>query len=249
MVIIVVDEAAKMTEPELWPAFGVYNPDVYLLVGDQFQLRPFILSSQTTRTLSNGVELQNGFAAQLSRSFYSRAIDNGHPFVMFDTQHRMTSEIAEVVNKVFYRNTLKTAETLDPLTLQVSKRIQRYNKKALGVKADSIFVHVGTGVCSIDEAASRSRFNVENMAWVLNMIRDLLTVKPTTASEILILVPYLSQWERYRMALHAWNLDKPALKIDEVKVRTIDPFQGGEHLIVFLDLVVTDSLGNTVLDS
>lgn len=49
-ILIAVDEAAKIAEPELWPVLAFYHPRAWLLVGDQLQLRPTIPSSPDTRT-------------------------------------------------------------------------------------------------------------------------------------------------------------------------------------------------------
>ncbi|GFG01584.1 hypothetical protein IFM53868_11018, partial [Aspergillus udagawae] len=42
---ILVDEAARATEPELWPMLAFFNPNAFVLIGNHHQLRPLVLSS------------------------------------------------------------------------------------------------------------------------------------------------------------------------------------------------------------
>lgn len=50
---ILVDEAARATEPELWPALAFFNPNAFILIGDHHQLRLLVLSSRKQNPLAN----------------------------------------------------------------------------------------------------------------------------------------------------------------------------------------------------
>jgi superfamily I DNA and/or RNA helicase len=42
--VVIIDEAAKPTEPETWNALANYQPRVKILDGDHQQLKPVVLS-------------------------------------------------------------------------------------------------------------------------------------------------------------------------------------------------------------
>ena len=53
-------------ELELWPAFDIYNPEAYLLVGDQLELRCIFRFNWDLKTQSGAVTLEK-WILQLNR--------------------------------------------------------------------------------------------------------------------------------------------------------------------------------------
>lgn len=94
--LVLVDEAAKTSEPELWPLPAWFNPEAYLLVGDQKQLRPVVMSSG----------FENPLGDQLQLSLFNRLHLSGFMDTMLNLQHRMHPDIAALIQEVFYDNRL-----------------------------------------------------------------------------------------------------------------------------------------------
>ncbi|KAL2854942.1 AAA domain-containing protein [Aspergillus pseudoustus] len=64
---IIVDEAARYTEPDLWPVLAWYRPRALLLVGEHHQLKPFVFTGLAENPLTH----------QLQVSLFSRLYYNG----------------------------------------------------------------------------------------------------------------------------------------------------------------------------
>ncbi|KAL4912651.1 hypothetical protein BDW62DRAFT_194116 [Aspergillus aurantiobrunneus] len=62
--VIAVDEAARLMEPELWPALTWYTPRAVLLIGDHRQLRPLVF----TRPAEHPFSPQPGLSLFLASS-------------------------------------------------------------------------------------------------------------------------------------------------------------------------------------
>jgi hypothetical protein len=229
--IIFVDEAAKAAEPDLWPAFTHYNPRAYILVGDHKQLHPTVMSKA----------VENGFAPQLSISPFERFQANGLPSVMFEEQHRMHPEISQLVSKVFYGGKLRDApNVLDEKV--ISTRIREYNTEIFSCTSTLMFINIHQGK-RIQAGPNRSSMNFSNMAFVINLVTDLLRRRIAEPKDILILVPYESQYVGYLTSLTSLAEAEQDIDTRGITVRKIDGFQGGERPISILDLTVTDSLG------
>ncbi|PGH05731.1 hypothetical protein AJ80_08288 [Polytolypa hystricis UAMH7299] len=97
-VFILIDEAARRTEPAMWPILSCYNPHAYILFGDHQQLRSTAMSSCSVNDPRIEAKvLQNRLAPQLAKYLFARLIENGMKHVMFTGEHCMQRQIAHVV--------------------------------------------------------------------------------------------------------------------------------------------------------
>ncbi|KAF9885493.1 hypothetical protein FE257_012820 [Aspergillus nanangensis] len=228
--IIAIDEAAKVTEPELWPILAWFKPDAFLLMGDQKQLQPVVLSSRE----------DNPFRDQLSVSFFTRMHLAGLMRVMFREQHRMCPDISRVVNKVFYHSQLQDAESVctpDPL----SQNLTVWNGSKFGVSSPLVFMENRNG--QTDRDSSGSSYNMSNIKVSLTLVENLLVDNVATGRDITIITPYQAQMSRYCDYLYRLQVEKPTIGVEKVSVFTVDSFQGGEAPLVIVDLVATKRAG------
>ncbi|KAK2749152.1 hypothetical protein FQN57_006767 [Myotisia sp. PD_48] len=127
--VIVVDEAAKARESEMWNILSDYRPIAILLAGDQNQLRPFVQDSPA----------ENNFALQMSISLFLRLITGGFPYIMFRTQHRMQKDICDMVSSLSYSGKLETAN-LSVEHQEMDQRVLQYNERKFGKPSNILFL-------------------------------------------------------------------------------------------------------------
>ena len=94
--LIIVDEATRAVEPDMWNILGNYAKTPLVLIGDEAQLRPVVMS-----TLN-----ENGFMQPLRVSFFQRLKMLGHPSVLFKIQYRMVAPVGTMISTLFYRGRL-----------------------------------------------------------------------------------------------------------------------------------------------
>jgi superfamily I DNA and/or RNA helicase len=116
--VIIVDEVGIMHESLLWPVLAVYDLNVFLLLGDDCQLRPHSTSSRES----------NPFRPQYQTSLLSRLVASGSLAGTLAVQHRMTTDIAWLLNSVFYCGRLWTYPTTHYFVRHEAKKIRDFNR-------------------------------------------------------------------------------------------------------------------------
>ncbi|KAF7505203.1 hypothetical protein GJ744_001193 [Endocarpon pusillum] len=96
---MVIDEAARPTEPEIWTVFAHYAPIGRLLIGDTRQLGPHV---QSPFALKKGEENPNGFASQQGLSYMGRLESNGFSVTTLTEQNWAVPGISATYNNAFY---------------------------------------------------------------------------------------------------------------------------------------------------
>jgi superfamily I DNA and/or RNA helicase len=97
--VTVIDEAAQSVEPSTLIALRKGCRQC-IMVGDQRQLPATIFSDIVCKYNYN-------------RSLFERLIESGHPYVMLNTQYRMTPEIARFPSEQFYYNKLTNGSNVE----------------------------------------------------------------------------------------------------------------------------------------
>lgn len=80
---VAVDGAAQVAEPELWPVLAYYKLQAFILVGDQKQLCPIVLSSFQQRL----------FSPRMQGLLFARLHWNGLAGPMLNLQHHVSDLI------------------------------------------------------------------------------------------------------------------------------------------------------------
>jgi superfamily I DNA and/or RNA helicase len=240
--VIIVDDAGMMHESLLWPVLAVYDPNVFLLLGDDRQLRPHSTSSRES----------NPFRPQYQTSLLSRLAASGSLAGTLAVQHRMTTDIAWLLNSVFYCGRLWTYPTTHHFVRDGAKKIRDFNRRqgSFMIKANVVFIDIDGN----ETMEGKSWRNPTNAAEGIKLCKNLLVSSTVNADQIVILSPYSSQQTLYRGLLdieqrasahlaESRRLPSLDLNIGKIRVETVDSFQGQESDVIIFDVVRNNDWG------
>ncbi|KAK7319208.1 hypothetical protein RJT34_03926 [Clitoria ternatea] len=216
--ILVIDEAAQLKECESIIPLLLPNIDHAVLVGDECQLPAMVESN---------VSLQVGFG----RSLFARLNSLGLPNHFLNIQYRMHPAISSFPNSHFYLNQILDAPNV------VGKNYRKHYLPGPMFGPYS-FINVVGGSEEFDDAG-RSRKNLVEVAVVMKIIRKCF--KAWCDSKENVIIGIVSPYAAQVIAIQ----DLLGQKYDQhdgfdVKVKTIDGFQGGEQDIIILSTVRTN---------
>ncbi|KAK2371482.1 P-loop containing nucleoside triphosphate hydrolase superfamily protein [Trifolium repens] len=217
--VLVVDEAAQLMECESIIPLLLKDINHGILVGDECQLPAMVESN---------VSLGVGFG----RSLFERLDLLNYPNHFLNMQYRMHPAISSFPNSQFYLNQILDGPNV------MSKN---YRKKYLPAPmfGPYAFINIVGGREGFDDAG-RSRKNMVEVAVAIKIIRKCFKVWLDSKEKLSIGVvsPYAAQVAAIQDAL--------GQKYDrydgfDIKVKTIDGFQGGEQDIIILSTVRTNA--------
>ena len=224
-----------------------------VLVGDEKQGSPLIKSEQS------GV---NFFGPQAALSTFRRLVESGFPVQTLLEQHRMAPILRELPSRRGYDDLLRDsaavkARRLDPAAKRCLQQYFHVDFKGMfqdqtaELQAYSedqyvrhLMLNVENGVMDREERG-KSRFNVRNLEATRDLLEYLIANDIVTTDEVVILVPYKAQRNRYERDYLQRLERKLRLKSGSLFgcVETSDSYQGRECDCVILDLVWTDYFG------
>ncbi|XP_061342415.1 uncharacterized protein LOC133288626 [Gastrolobium bilobum] len=217
--VLLIDEAAQLKECE--SIIPLLLPDINhaILVGDECQLPAMVESN---------VSSEVGFG----RSLFGRLSSLGHPNHFLNIQYRMHPAISSFPNSQFYLNQILDA----PNVVRKNCRKQYLPGPMFGPYS---FINVVGGREDFDDARG-SRKNMVEVAVVKRMIRNCFEAWRVSKENLSIGIvsPYAAQVLAIQNML-GQNYDRN--DGFDVKVKTIDGFQGGEQDIIILSTVRTNA--------
>nr|XP_045013354.1 helicase with zinc finger domain 2 [Jaculus jaculus] len=210
---ILIDEAGMATEPEtLIPLVCFTNVEKVVLLGDHKQLRPVVRSEQL-RNLG------------MDRSLFERYHKDA---IMLDTQYRMHEGICSFPSIEFYDSKLKTWPGLrrPPSTLGHA------GKTSCPVIFGYVQGHEQRLLVSTEDGHENSRANLEEVAEVVRITKQLTLGKTVDPKDVAILTPYNAQ---------AAAISKSLMQegVSGVTVMSITKSQGSEWRYVLVSTVRT----------
>ncbi|KAI8503673.1 hypothetical protein Bbelb_186440 [Branchiostoma belcheri] len=224
---VFVDEAGQATEPECLIPVGLCAgmQSQVVLAGDPMQLGP-VLQSHLAKDLGLGQSLlerlmTRGPYLRDNNKFSQHGAYNPLLVTKLVCNYRSHPALLKLPSELFYHGDLFTLA--DPsLTRQLE------NWDGLPCKGCPIIFH-GTEGEDMREGCSPSWFNPVEAVQVLRYTQLLLggSVKQ---SDLGIITPYRKQVEKLRLLLGSVGLD-------EVKVGSVEEFQGQERLIIIISTV------------
>ncbi|KIW56291.1 hypothetical protein PV05_04961 [Exophiala xenobiotica] len=236
--LLVVDEAARVVEYELWPLLAFYQNLVgKILVGDIDQLPPVLKSSGIDMAKARNPRSRvkpNPFVAQLELSFQERIQDAGFQAAFFQVQHRAVPQIAAIFNNVIYEGRLLNHESTRVDRRALAQKVVQHNESTFEYASPLIFFDLPHAVEEY-RPGSHSKYNSAYANAALVIVEDLLlagfgTTEPCT---IAILTPYNAEYENLQYA-KGWMCERYPQAADVV-VDKIDKRQGAEFDIVIVD--------------
>ena len=160
---------------------------------------------------------------KLGISLFERLINNGHPHVTLTTQHRMCPEIAELVHPHIYD------------ALENHNSVKQY-PNVCGVDSNLFFIDHNylESDGTIDDCNHSNEHEVNYLAALCHYLLQ----QNYTPSQITVLVTYSGQLLKMRKKIK----EDPSCR--EVRVCTVDNFQGEENDIILLSLVRSNESNN-----
>jgi hypothetical protein len=231
------DEIGATQEAEtLIPiAMNLDSLERLICVGDTQQLAPVI---RTHKKKSPGGCMINEFAEALVQPLIYRLQLAGIPSSMFLHCFRCTEGLEQPSSKLFYQNKVINGQGTSLSDRPKSLKTVEFLSHEFGIHTTipRLVLDLHNGICLTGR--SGSRYNLHNISQTLELIEKLVANAVFDPSEIAIQSPYREQNARYRAAMAAasstpfWNDE--GRSIWQIKLMTVDSFQGGEKPCVIL---------------
>ncbi|XP_054433461.1 3'-5' exoribonuclease HELZ2 isoform X2 [Pteronotus mesoamericanus] len=171
---ILVDEAGMATEPEtLIPLVRFSGAEKVVLLGDHKQLRP-VVKNEHLQSLG------------LDRSLFERYYREAH---MLDTQYRMHKDICAFPSMEFYQKKLKTWQGLQ----RPPSILGHVDRESCPVLFGHVQGHEQSLLVSTDEGNENSKANLDEVAEVVRIAKQLTLDRTLEPKDIAILTPYNAQ--------------------------------------------------------
>ncbi|XP_078105163.1 putative helicase mov-10-B.1 [Sander vitreus] len=236
---VFLDEGGQAVEPECVIAIaGLLSAEngQLVLAGDPKQLGPILRSPYA---LQYGLGLSLLERLMRHNTLYQKSTDSGHFDTRFVTKllrnYRSHAAILKIPNKLFYENELQVFAD------QWEREIY-CNWEHLPKKGFPLIFH---GVMGKDEreANSPSFFNVSEIEVLVDYLTKLIETQgkkglpKLSAKDIGIIAPYRKQVEKIQKALKSVSALKQWSDLTELKVGSVEEFQGQERKIIMVSTV------------
>ena len=219
---VLIDEAAQALEPATWIAIEKANRVIF--AGDHLQLPPTVKNKEAAN-------------AGLTTSLMERCKHEINS-IMLQVQYRMNKGIMQFSNINFYDSKLEAHSSVESQTLS----------KVAGAISSTAFDYIDTAGCSFDEELnpeSLSVCNRDEATLLLKHLKLLFTdLNENKSSEIDFSVGIISPYKEQVQLITELIADDEELKAHtNIRVKTIDGFQGQEKDIIYISLVRSNSKG------
>uniref|UniRef100_A0A8C3A0F6 RNA helicase n=1 Tax=Cyclopterus lumpus TaxID=8103 RepID=A0A8C3A0F6_CYCLU len=236
---VFLDEGGHAVEPEcVIPIAGLLSAENGQLVvaGDPKQLGPILRSPFS---LQYGLGLSLLERLMKHNTLYQKSTDSGHFDTRFVTKllrnYRSHAAILKIPNELFYENELQ-------VFADQWERDTYCNWEHLPKKGFPLIFH---GVMGKDEreANSPSFFNVSEIEVLVDYLTKLMDTQgkeglpKLSAKDIGIIAPYRKQVEKIQKALQSVSPLKRWSDLKELKVGSVEEFQGQERKIIMVSTV------------
>ncbi len=207
---VVIDEAAQAMEGACW--IPILKAQRVILAGDHFQLPPTIKSF-------------NAAKQGLATTLFEKAIQRNQADVMLQVQYRMNAQIMAFSGNYFYKGQLKAHPSIQSWLLAPDQ------------PAITFIDTAGCGYAERVDKETLSTYNTDEAAFALRHLHWLLEQYPEAAAEasIAVIAPYSAQVKQLK-ELAAANPFFEQYQA-QMRINTIDGFQGQEKDIIYISLV------------
>ncbi|KAM6546580.1 hypothetical protein CsatB_027316 [Cannabis sativa] len=217
--ILIIDEAAQLKECESTIPLQLPGVEHAILVGDEWQL---------PATVKSKVSENAGFG----RSLFERMSSQNHPKHLLNVQYRMHPSISIFPNSQFYCNQLLDAAIV---------KMNSYRKKYLPGPMFGTYSFINIiGGREQKDGDGRSRQNMVEVAVIMRILQKLYKARVKSKCELSIGIvsPYAAQVVAIQDQLGNKYSGNDGF---QVKVKTVDGFQGGEEDIIIMSTVRCNS--------
>ena len=210
---VFIDEAAQSLEGACW--VPIAKAQRVILAGDHFQLPPTIKSMEAAK-------------AGLEVTLFEKAIQRNQADVMLEVQYRMNQKIMQFSGNYFYQGKLKAHPSVQDHRLS---------------EDEEPLTFIDTAGCGFDEQQEKeslSTFNKEEAALLMRHLHSFVESRglermQEEGTRLAIISPYKAQVQYLNELLAA---DELLVSLGrQLRVNTIDSFQGQEKDIIYISLV------------
>ena len=169
------------------------------------------------------ISKKNNLSAQLHLSLFACLHINKAADLMFKEQHRINSDICQMISSLLYHDKLQNAsEVLNNLT---SDMIRTVNIAWYNINSTVVFFNVANS--TVTKSFDKSFQNLKHAAVTMNLVKKLLD-SDISPKQILILVLYQFQYHLYLQVQLKLQVKHNNSKIHEIYMHKIDEFQEEE---------------------
>ena len=218
--IAIIDEAGRATAPEL--LIPILRAKKVILIGDHNQLPPTIDRKLLEKLESDNEEdLDLEDLEILKKSFFEELFEKipDSNKAMLNEQFRMPEKIGNLISQLFYDKKLNNDHIKDSTHFIQQKTINWIDIQ---------------GNHEIDGTSSYNEKEIEAIAQLVQMFNQQLS-KMKLKKSIGIITPYSAQKRRIRKKIKDIELSN----ISNIKIDTVDSFQGEEAEIIIYSTVKT----------
>lgn len=235
--LVVIDEAARAQGSEI--AITISTARKVLLVGDQKQLEPF-LNPEATRRAADVLRVDE---SELTKSDFARGFESPYgktASALLDIQYRMAPNIGKLVSDVFYEGKLKTGRKAPE---------SEWGELPWPYDAELSWVDVA-GAETASSGRVRNEAEVEDVVESLERLAGseagcklLAAHEASKLSEAFVgvIAMYADQAAAIRRRIASSSLDRRWR--EQIKIGTVDSYQGKENPIVLVSLVRDNAKG------
>jgi superfamily I DNA and/or RNA helicase len=219
---VLIDEAAQALEPATWIAIEKANRVIF--AGDHLQLPPTVKSKDAA-------------AAGLTMSLMERCKHENNS-TMLQVQYRMNKDIMQFSNINFYNGKLVAHESVaNQLLLNIENSISA-----------QAFDFIDTAGCGFEEELNPESLSVSNTDEANLLLKHLkllfAELMENKNTDIDFSVGIISPYKEQVQLITEMIAEDEELKLHtNIKVKTIDGFQGQEKDIIYISLVRSNSRG------
>lgn len=230
---VIVDEDSKISFPEL--LMPMCWAKKFILVGDPKQLPPSF-SEEERENMDSLLERIDGKNAFIDR-IYNQIPECA--FSMLNIQHRMSYEIADIVNKFFYNGLLKNGNNVQSIKGSLRWADYDTNSKWLIPEEGSI-TQKHFSVYNLDEVGIVHKIILQEYERYTQILRGRNFKKLV---RIEVITPYTGQ--KRKLSKYLFNQDdiKQTKEIFKLGIHTIDQIQGRDSEIVIFS--IARNIGNS----
>ena len=221
--VLIIDEGCQCVEPSsLIPlCHGIKK---LILVGDHRQLPASVFYPKAKNILYN-------------RSLFERLLNNNLENNILTIQYRMQANIRQVISSLFYENKL-----MDSPDVNYIHRINNSDLyKVIDINKNFYFFDLNFSEEKFDEI-NKSYYNEQEIDFSLQFLKKINNslksnqyINSNNDYNYAIITPYQAQVKKLKEKIYKYK-DQDLYNID-IKINTVDSFQGQERDIIFFSTV------------
>ena len=215
--VVIVEEAAEVLEPHIL-ALLTKNTKRLIMIGDHKQLRPKPYSYELSQKYNFNV------------SMFERLINNGIKYVSLKYQRRMKPLFADFIRLIY-----GDAEYIDK-----QNDDEAYKENIRGMTSDMFIITHTKPESNVEGMKSKCN---EYEAHYLVKLYSYLLKQGYKSSQITILTFYIGQVMKI-LGILKESFSEEKDELNNLKVSTVDNYQGEENDIILLSLVRSNSENN-----